>query len=69
MSRSNCDTESLFATSDGRVVDGLHVDVMFSKEFVRCGFSQCGIANEDRNDMRRAGSTENLVFLEYSQEI
>ena len=52
----NCNAQAFFATSDGGVVDRLDVDVMFSEEFIGCSFCQCSVANEDRNNMRRARS-------------
>lgn len=47
MARGDGDSETFFANGDGRVVDGLYVDVVFVEEFVGGGFGKCCVADED----------------------
>lgn len=54
VSGSRSDSETFFANSDGRVVDGLNVDAVFGEQGVGSGLGESGITNEDRNDVRRA---------------
>lgn len=60
MPGSNRDSETFLATSDSRVVDGLNIDVMLHEKFVRCLLRQSGVADENRNNMRSAGSTNKI---------
>lgn len=52
MSGRDSDAESFLAASDGRVVDGLDVDVMLSQKFIGCSFGQSCITNKDRDNVR-----------------
>ena len=52
MTGRNSDAESFLAASDGRVVDGLNVDVMLSQKLVGCSFSQRCVTDKDRDNMR-----------------
>lgn len=60
---SNSESESFFTTSNGGVVDGLNVDIVFTEELVRSGLRQLGITNKDRDDVRRTGTKKAIRIL------
>lgn len=55
---SDGDAETFFANGDRGVVDGLNVDVVIGEKLVRCCLGECGISNEDGDDMGRTGADE-----------
>jgi hypothetical protein len=56
VTRGDSESESFFTTGDGRVVDGLDVDIVFTEELVRSSFRQLGITNKDGDDVRGTGT-------------
>lgn len=47
-------TKALFANSDSRVVDRLHVDAVVGEKRVRSSLRKSGVADQNRNNVGRA---------------
>ena len=53
--RARRDTKPFAAFGDRRIIDRLNIDAVAFEQHVACSLTLFGVADEDRNDMRRIG--------------
>jgi hypothetical protein len=57
VTRCNSDAEAFLAAGDGWIINGLNVNVMLRKEFIRRCFGKCCITNKNGYNVGRARAT------------
>lgn len=68
---AGCDSEAetFLAASDGGVVDSLDVDVVLGEQVVGGSLGECGVTDEDGNDVRGTGDNGDVECFQTRLEI
>ena len=63
MTRGYCDPETFCANRDRGVIDRLNVYVVIGEQLVRSGFGKSGVADENRDDVRRTRAVGGMISI------